>query len=144
MPLKSQEGRRWPAPLGHRVTDPADAEQVSDAIIAIWLEIDQALHPIIGHRGVAALYNRSLGLAAATYPWLAMGHQGVLTAIDPAALKAALGSQAPADAAAGGNALFHAFLELLASLVGPSLTDRLLRSVWTHSAGASPAQDTSL
>jgi len=144
MPLKSQEGRRWPAALAHRVTDPADAAQIADAIVAIWMEIDEALHPIIGHRGVAALYNRSLTLTAAAYPWLAMGHQGVLAAIDPTALKAALVSQAPAEAAAGGNALFHSFHELLASLVGPSLTDRLLRSVWAHPAGASPAQDTSL
>ena len=140
--VKSLEDRRWPAPLAHRVTDPADAEQIADAIIAIWLEIDQALHPIMGHRGVAALYNRSLALTAATYPWLAMGHQGVLAAIDPSALRAALVSQAPADAAAGGNALFHSFRELLASLVGPSLTERLLRSVWTPSSSGLPAQDT--
>jgi hypothetical protein len=32
---------------------------------------------------------------------------------------------------------------LLASLVGTSLTERLLRSVWDHSPGAAPAQDTS-
>ena len=51
--------------------------------------------------------------------------------------------QAAAEAAAGGTALFQSFHELLASLVGASLTDRLLRSVWAHSSGASPAQDTS-
>ena len=77
MPLKSQPSRRWPAPLADRVTDGADAEQVADAIVAIWLEIDQALNPIIGHRGVAALYNRSLNLTAAAHPWLAVGQPGV-------------------------------------------------------------------
>ena len=70
-----------------------DAEQVADAIVAIWLEIDQALHPIIGHRGVAALYNRSLHLTAAAYPWLAMGQHGVPAAVDPSALRAALVQQ---------------------------------------------------
>ena len=64
MPLKSQEDRWWPAPLADLVSDGADAEQLADAIVAMWLEIDQALHPIIGHRGVAALYNRSLHLTA--------------------------------------------------------------------------------
>jgi hypothetical protein len=52
--------------------------------------------------------------------------------------------QAAAEAAAGGNALFLTFHELLSSLVGASLTDRLLRSVWTHSSPDSPVQDTCL
>jgi hypothetical protein len=138
-----QERRPWPAPLAGRVTDDASAGQIAGAIAAIWQEIDQSLHPIIGHRGVAALYNRSLHLAAADYPWLAMGHQGVLAAVDPSALKAALEQQAAAEAAIAGLALFQSFHDLLASLVGASLTDRLLHSVWARSAGASPAQDTS-
>ena len=142
MPLKSQESGPWPAPLADRVSDGADAEQVAEAIMAIWLEIEQALHPIIGHRGVAALCNRSLHLTAAAYPWLAIDQPGVPAAVDPSALRAALVQQAAAEAAAGGSALFHSFHELLASLVGASLTDRLLRSVWTRTSGDSPAQDT--
>ena len=143
MPLKSQDGRRWRAPLGGRIPDGAHAGQVADAVAAIWREIDQALHPIIGHRGVAALYQRSLSLSAAAYPWLAMEQRGIPAAVDPAALHAALVQQTGAEAAAGGNALFHSFHQLLASLVGASLTERLLRSVWDHSPGAAPAQDTS-
>jgi hypothetical protein len=92
---------------------------------------------------VAALYNRSLHLTAAAYPWVAIGHQGATAAVDPSALKAALEQQAAAEAAAGGLALFQSFHDLLASLVGASLTGRLLQSVWARSAGASPAQDTS-
>ena len=123
------------------MSDGADAEQVADAIVAIWLEIEQVLHPIIGHRGVAALYNRSLHLAVVAYPWLAIGQPAVAAAVDPSALRSALVQQAATQAAAGGSALFHRFHELLASLVGPSLTQRLLRSVWTHPSGASPAQE---
>jgi hypothetical protein len=142
MPLKSRESRPWPAPLADRVADGADAEQVADAIVAVWQEIDQALHPIIGHRGVAALYNRSLNVTAATYPWLAIDQPAVSAAVDPSGLRAALVQQAAAEAAAGGSALFRSFHELLASLVGPSLTQRLLRSVWAHPSGTSPVQDT--
>jgi hypothetical protein len=138
-----QERRPWPAPLAGRVTDDASAGQIAGAIAAIWQEIDQSLHPIIGHRGVAALYNRSLHLAAADYPWLAMGHQSTPAAVDPSALKATLEQQAAEEAAAGGLALFRSFHDLVASLIGASLTDRLLHSVWARSAGASPAQDTS-
>lgn len=143
MPPARQEGRPWLAPLAGRVTNDASAEQIAGAIAGIWQDIDQALHPIIGHRGVAALYNRSLHLTAATYPWLAIGVQGVPAAVDASALKAALVQQVAAEAAAGGVALFHSFRELLSSLVGAALTDRLLRSVWARSAGATSAQDTS-
>ena len=143
MPLKSLESHPWPAPLADRVRDGADAEQVADAIVTIWLEIEQALHPIIGRRGIAALYNRSLHLTAVAYPWLAIDQPAVSAAIDPSGQRSALVQQTAADAAAGGSALFLTFHELLASLVGAPLTDRLLHSVWTHSSPGSPAQDTS-
>jgi hypothetical protein len=141
--MGNKAGRPWPAPLGGRVAEDASAEQIADAIVALWQEIDQSLHPIIGHRGVAALYGRSLHLTTADYPWLAVGHQGTPAAVDPSALKAALAQQAAAEAAAGGIALFESFHDLLASLIGASLAGRLLHSVWARSAGASPAQDTS-
>jgi len=143
MSLKIQEDRQWAAPLADLVTDSADAEQVAEGIVAIWLEIEQALHPIIGHRGVAALYNRSLHLTAVAYPWLAIDQPAVPAAVDPAGLRAVLVQQTAAEAALGGSALFQTFHELLASLVGASLTDRLLRSVWSPSSPGSPAQDSS-
>jgi hypothetical protein len=143
MTPEGRERRAWPAPLAGRVADDASVEQIADAIVAIWQEIDQALHPIVGRRGVAALYNRSLHLTAAAYPWLAMGHRGLAAEVDPSALKGALVQQAAAEAAAGGMALFQTFHGLLAGLIGASLTDRLLRSVWARPAGTSPAQDTS-
>jgi secreted protein with Ig-like and vWFA domain len=114
---------------------------LADTILGLWQEIDQALSPIVGSRGVAALYNRSLQLTTVAHPWLPSAASGVLAAIDLAALKAALLRQTAARAAAGGSALLETFRELLASLVGTALTERLLRSVWTPTSGASPAQD---
>lgn len=143
MPLESPDIRRWPAPLAGRLSADASAGQVADAIATVWLEIDQALNPIIGHRGVAALYNRSLKLAAPAHPWLTIGLHDALAAVDLPALKATLSQQAAAEGAAGGIALLHAFHALLASLVGESLTERLLRSVWAHSPGTPPVQDNS-
>jgi hypothetical protein len=141
MPLESQDGRRWPALLGDRLIAEADVGVVADTILNVWQQIDQALSPIVGTRGVAALYNRSVRLTAVEHPWLPDASSGVLAAIDLSALKAALLRQSAESAAAGGNALFQTFRELLASLVGAALTERLLRSVWTPSSGASPAQD---
>jgi hypothetical protein len=136
---------RWLETLTRRVGgDPnADAEQVADGMVVIWLEINQALHPIIGYRGVAALFNRSLKIAMREFPWLGEGHQGALAAVDASALKAALVRQAPATAVAGGIRLFVTFHELLASLVGPSLTDQLLCAVWTQPSGVPPEQESS-
>jgi len=143
MPPASPEGPAWPAPLGRRIRDGATAEDIADAVVGLWLEIDQVLHPILGHRGVAALYNRSLKLAARAHPWLGVVPPGALSAVDPSALKAVLVQQSVARALAGGDALFRSFRGLLTSLVGASLTERLLQSVWAQPPGDSPAQDTS-
>ena len=130
------------APLANRVAPDANASQIADAMVATWREIDAALAPIIGSRGVVALYKRSLSLTAAAHPWLVGTHEGVPAALDLAALKAVLAQQTSADAALGGNALLQTFYQLLGSLVGPALTERLLRSVWADSFGRPPAQDT--
>jgi hypothetical protein len=111
-------------------------------MVATWKEIDAGLAPIIGPRGVAALYKRSLYLTGGAHPWLAGLHEGTPTTMDLAALKSVIAQQSSADAAVGGNALLQTFHQLLASLVGPSLTERLLRPVWADSSTAAPAQDT--
>lgn len=144
MPLPSHiDGRLRSPPLALRVPEGASATQVAEAVVELWREIDQALHPIIGHRGVAALYLRSLRLTAPAYPWLALDPAGMPAAIDCSALEAALVQQSPAQAFAGGSALIDSFRVLLASLVGAPLAERLLDSVWAPPSGAPPAQDTS-
>ena len=129
--------------LATRLPKGASAEQIADAIVVIWSDINQTLHPIIGFRGVAALFNRSLNIAAATYPWIAERRSGALAELDSSALKSALLNRPPSEAAAGGAALFVTFHELLASLIGSTLTEQLLRPVLIHPSGAAPAQDPS-
>jgi len=141
--MESQESRQIAAPLAHRVEKQADAEQIAVAVVAIWLEIDTALAPIIGRRGIAALYGRSLYLTVSVHPWLANAHDGVQADMNLAGLKSVLAQQNSAKAAAAGDALLHTFYELLTTLVGPSLTERLLRSVWENSFSGTPPQDIS-
>lgn len=141
--MQAQQSRRPPPPLANRVGAGADAAQIAAAVFAIWEEVDDALTPIIGPRGVAALYYRSLHLTGAIHPWLADQQDLVKAAVNPAALKSVLSQQDSAAAAAAGSAFFQTFHELLASLIGASLTKRLLSSVWENSLGGSPAQDTS-
>lgn len=112
-------------------------------MMSTWQQIDATLSPILGQRGVTALYQRSLHLASAPHPWLAGTQQDLQAAMDLDALKMAIAQRSPADAAAAGGHLLQTFHGLLASLVGPSLTERLLRPVWTHPSSAAPTQDAS-
>ena len=141
--MESHESSLIAATLAAPLGKGGDAAQIADAIVSTWQKIDAALSPIIGQGGVAALYKRSLYLTGQAHPWLAGMHEGVETAMDLAALKSLLAQQSSANAAAGGGALLQTFSELLTSLVGPSLTERLLRFVWPNSFSAPPAQDTS-
>jgi len=116
-------------PLADRMPRGDSAEQVADSVFALWQEVDQALHPIIGHGGVAALFNRSLMLTSSAHPWMSLDRGDALSTIDLTALRGVLARQSAADAAAGGRALFAAFEGLITSLVGPALTERLLLPV---------------
>ncbi|MDB5802559.1 MAG: hypothetical protein JWL63_3498 [Rhodocyclales bacterium] len=143
MPMESRASSPIAAPVALSTDKTADAVQIADAMVSTWLEIDAALRPIIGQGGVAALYKRTLYLTAPTHAWLASTHEGVHAPMDLTTLKGVLAQQSNADAAAGSRAILHTFNELLTSLVGPSLTERLLRSMWANSFSGSPAQDSS-
>ncbi|MDQ3229708.1 MAG: hypothetical protein M3Q13_08260, partial [Pseudomonadota bacterium] len=70
-------------------------------------------------------------------------HEGAQVALDIDALKSVFAQQADEAAANAGVDLLLTFHALLVGLIGPSLTERLLRSV-TFSASSSPqAKDTS-
>lgn len=128
-------------PLVHRVSDGADVVQTADAIIEVWQEIHATLVPIIGQGGVAALFKRSAYLSMRSHPWLAAARDSGPGAIDFVALKSLLIQQAAVQALAGGRAMLQTFYGLLASLVGDSLTEQLLRSVWHPPTGQPPTQD---
>jgi hypothetical protein len=127
----------------HRVEQGADAAQIAAAIVSTLQAIDAALSSIIGQGGVAALYRRSLHLSAPTYPWLASPSTSVPAVMDLPALQSVLIQQGSAAAAAGGGFLLHTFYELLASLIGSALTERLLCSVWANAFGNPLPQDPS-
>jgi hypothetical protein len=137
----SPAGRRWSPPLTGRLPDDAGAEAVARAMRTIWAEIDLVLHPIIGHRGVVALYDRSLKLAAEGHPWLLAEHRPAGIQIDLTGLCNALALQDADQAGAGAEAVFAALLDLLQSLVGPALSERLLLPVWALPPPSPPVQD---
>ena len=137
------ESRQIGVTLAEQVGEGADAARVADHVVAVWQQVEDALTPIIGQRGVAALYKRSLYLVIQDHPWLARLRETDPPAVDAAALRSALAQQDAAAAAAGGGALLQTFHELLASLVGPSLTERLLAAAWALPISGPSAQGTS-
>ena len=142
-PMQSQDLRRIAAPLARRLAMDADAAQIADAVVALWQEVDAALAPVVGRRGVAVLLVRSVHVASAAHPWMAALVEDSRPALDPAALQSLLARQSSAEAAAGGSAVLRTVHELLTSLVGPSLSERLLRTVGARPSDTPPTHDTS-
>ena len=129
------------AALARLAAEGADADRIADAAVSTWREMDAALSPVIGQRGVAALFNRSLHLKRADHPWLAAAQADAQGSSGFAALQTALSQQTTTKAMAANGELLHAFCDLLGTLVGSSLTERLLKPVWTKAPTGKPAQD---
>ncbi|CAI2798474.1 MULTISPECIES: hypothetical protein [Pseudomonas fluorescens group] len=143
MSTQSEESRQIVASLAHRVGPTADIAGIAQAIMSILQDMDAALTPIIGQQGCVALLRRSLHLSASKHARLAGLHDRVQAAPDRAELKALLLEQSEADALFFGEELLTTFYALLTTLIGPSLTARLLRDVWAPSLSDTPSQENS-
>lgn len=139
--MDSRESSRFSGPLAQRVAVDADSRQIAEAAGMLWADIDAALQPLVGRRGVAALIKRCLHVGTARHPWLAPLCEGSDATFEIAQLKALLEAQPPAAALAAGSELFEGFRALLVSLIGAGLSDRLLQPIWSASSSATSAQD---
>ena len=119
----------------------ANVGHIATSVVSTWAEIKQAIAPVIGARGVAALYERSLFLTRGQHPWMVPLPNSVEMEMYLPALEAILIQQDSATAAAGGAAHLQTFYEVLSSLIGPSLSDSLLRSIWEKSTNGPAALD---
>lgn len=127
--------------LAHRVEEGAEAAHIADAIVSLWQQINVALSPIMGQGSVAVLYVRSLHIIRAAHPWLEATHEEIHKPMDLVSLRGVLAQRTSTEAATAGGALVQTFYELLASLIGPALTEQLLRAVWENFLSGPPAQD---
>lgn len=113
-----------------------DAVRIAKIAVSIWDGMGAALSPIIGQRGVAALFKRSVYLTRTAYPCLSRLSEATLPSGELALLQQVLAQQGRIEAVAVNLALLQNFHELLISLIGASLSGRLLRHVWaTPSSG---------
>ena len=118
------------ASLAQRAGDDPDASAIAQATLDIWQQVAERLEPVIGARGVDALLGRALYLTSRSFPWLAMTGNGGESPILLASFQTRLAGGETIAAAQAGHALLATFTELLANLIGESLTERLLAPVW--------------
>jgi hypothetical protein len=118
--------------LAHLAGEAPDASAVARATLHTWHRLATRLAPVIGVRGVEILFSRSLHLTATLFPWLArVEEEEEGRMVLPASLKACLAGQETDAAAEASDTLLVTFTEQLTSLIGESLTERLLEPVWT-------------
>ena len=127
--------------LSTKVNHGASAKDVAQLVVTTCFEIDKALTPIIGQRGLEALLNRSLHLASASQAWLLVGADAFDLKADLSELHVTLSLQTSELAAQGGGAFLDHFHQLLTTLVGTPLTERLLRPMWVNFLSGPSPQD---
>ena len=124
----------------------ADPVQIALLSVAIWRAIHADLAPIVGQRGVSALYERSLHTTAVNFPWLNAARDATRDTTpgfgEFEALREALSHQPGTVSAAANDALFTSFFELLSSLIGESLAGRLLSAVRDNTSGGPALRET--
>ncbi len=118
-----------------------DSKATAGATAATWRLLTAQLAPVIGARGLEVLFDRALRMTSATFPWLAVG-AGNGAGLLPGVVEL-LACQRPAEAAEASYTLFLTFTDLLMTLIGESLTTRLLAPVWA-SPSLSSVQESAL
>ena len=130
--------------LAQRAKDLSDAGAIAKATSDTWNQMAAQLVPVIGTHGVEALFKRSVHLTGATFPWLASSAKEMDDSASlPARVTMRLAGSEPDTAAQASYSLLVTFTELLATMIGHSLTKRLLAPVWTPPAPVA-GQETTL
>jgi len=106
------------------------AGEPADVAIQLWGRLASKLTSIMGRGGFNALLSRSIYIVNAEFPWLR--HYKILPSshLPFADLKIDLANQNPVEARKASIALLLTFTDILASLIGESLTFDLINSAW--------------
>jgi hypothetical protein len=116
--------------LTDRAGGAPDASAIAEAALSTWHLVAAQIIPVIGIGGVNVLFNRSLHLTCSSFPWLIIPGDHRDSAVLLANLKERLAGRETDAAAEASYTLLVTFVELLMSMIGDSLTERLLSTVW--------------
>ena len=129
--------------LKHHYGDAQDARAVAEATLGTWRQMAARLAPVIGAKGVDSLFHRSLHLTSATFRWLEIAEDHGDNSDVLASLSVCLASRETDAAAEAGYTLLVTFTELLATMIGESLTERLLLPALVPASPESKQETTS-
>jgi len=135
------EGHQTGAVLRRLADHGGGVDAITGHTVALWTRTARALVPVIGQRGMSALYARAVHLAAVQHPWLAQAVGADDVAADFSPLAKAAAEQPPDAAIAAITALFETFDRLLVTLIGASLTQRLLQPIRDVPSAGATRQD---
>ncbi len=109
--------------------------------VSLWERLASELISITAQGGFHSLYSRSVHLAAATFPWIVTGRQLQTAGSRFSGLQASLEGKEFIEASEASITLLITFVDILATLIGESLTTSILRSAWGDSASDIDAKD---
>jgi hypothetical protein len=115
--------------------DQDGAHAIATRTLWSWEQVAFHLTPLIGDAGLQSLYARAMHLVLPQCPALGPPQRNQQSESSFHKLKSDLESMDAAEAARASNLLLATFTELLSTLIGESLTSRILRSAWTDEAG---------
>jgi hypothetical protein len=125
--------------LKQRAGSSSGANAISEATATTWRLVEAQLKPVIGARGLDVLFRRALQQSTTAFPWLAASVDRGGSADPLPSLTACLAAQQTAAAAEAATALMLTFTELLTTLIGESLTERLLAPAWARASAQEAA-----
>jgi len=117
----------------------ADSPAIAHATVNAMTGLLKHLEPLSGELASRALYVRSLHLARSSFIKPDVDRKSPGDFLTP--LQQDLSNRPPAEARAAAEALLLALADLLASLIGDSLTARLLHKSWDIPAASTSAQE---
>ncbi len=106
------------------------AEMTAHAAIRLWEQMATQIIAIVGEDGFDSLFARGVSLAQARFPWLSAGSASRPADHRFANLKACFEGTTPELAGEANRLLLIIFTDILASLIGEPLTERILNSAW--------------
>ena len=116
-------------------------ESVADDADNLWEQLATQIISIVGEDGFNALFTRALYLNRPAAPWLDVGRLGAQADRRFAELKMRFDEQMPAVANEANAQLLITFTDLLASLIGEQLTNRILALAWSTAISQSNGKE---
>lgn len=127
--------------LAEPVSFRPDSADAASAVVQTWRRVEAGLRPVLGQRGVAALFARCVHLVRPTHPCLEGLRDSAAAAINFDAFESVLSQRPVLEIVEAGELLLQTLHALLVSLVGTALTDRLLAGVSVPLPGESISQE---